>query len=214
MKFDKGIAKKYRRSIDDAMQTILEKGNRNHQLIMQAILDSDMIICVSPAAKMGGASGITGVTNPAMTNERIMSERLSLEEAFKECFLTIAKETIDGGGQRGCEGTFVHEGRHAYDFARAIASFSDSDVNPLSIFNPTRYELEWEAHLAAGEYCLQIGKDDYLQEGLSILILGEKDGQYFVSEDGIRRRLLESYNMSEDGDQGEPVTEMFGLVIK
>jgi hypothetical protein len=214
MKFDKGIAKKYRQSIDDAMQTILEKGNESHQLVMRAILNSQMIICVHPAAKMGYASGITGITNPAQTNERIMSERLSVNEAFKECFLTIAKETIDTGGQRGCEGTFVHEGRHAYDFARAISSFTDTDINPLSIFNPTRYELEWEAHIAAGEYALRIGTEEFIREGLDIMILEERDGQLFVSEEGIKRRLLQSYSMSADGNQGEPVTEMFGLVIK
>lgn len=214
MKFDKGIAKKYRQSIDDAMETILEKGNQNHQIVMQAILDSNIVICVHPAAKMGYASGIAGVTNPNETNKRVLSERLSVKEAFKECYLTIAQETIDTGGQRGCEGTFVHEGRHAYDFARAISSFSDTDVNPLSIFNPTRYELEWEAHIAAGEYALRIGSEEFIREGLDIMILGERDGNYFVSEEGIKRRLLESYNMSLDSNQGEPVTEMFGLVIK
>jgi len=213
MKFDKGIAKKYRKSIDEAMETILEKGNRFHQSVIRTILDSEVLICVHPVSKMH-ASGIAGVIDPERTNARILSERLSVREAFKECYITIAKETIDTGGQRGCEGTFVHEGRHAYDFARAISSFSETDINPLSIFNPTRYELEWEAHIAAGEYALQIGSEEFIQEGLDIMILEERDGNYFVSEAGIKRRLLQSYEMSEDGNQGEPVTEMFGLVIK
>ncbi len=164
MKFDKGIAKKYRRSMEDAFQTILEQGNREHQRVMKLILDSKMIICCFPVSKVH-ASGIAGVTNPKRTNERIMSESLSLQEAASEVFITIAQETIDTGGQRGCEGTFVHEGRHAFDFAQAISSFSDTDVNPLGIFNPSRYELEWEAHKTAGDYMLQIGKDEYIQEG-------------------------------------------------
>lgn len=213
MKFDKGIAKKYRKSIEDAFDTILNKGNRDHQRVMKLILDSKMIICCFPVSKVH-ASGITGVTNPARTNERIMSERLSLQEAAAEVFITIAQETIDTGGQRGCEGTFVHEGRHAFDFAQAISSFSDTDINPLGIFNPTRYELEWEAHVTSGDYMLQIGKDEYIQEGLDLMILEQKNGKPIVSETGIKRRLLQSYNMSETGNRGEPVTEMFGLRIK
>lgn len=213
MKFDKGIGKKYRKSIDEAFQTILDKGNQNHKRVMKMILDSKMTICVFPVSKVN-ASGIAGVTNPRQTNERIREERLSLLDAFEDVFITIAEETIDTGGQRGCEGTFVHEGRHAFDFAQAIASFSEADVNPLSVFNPTRYELEWEAHKTAGEYMIQIGKDEYIQEGLDLMVLEEKNGKIIVSEDGIKRRLLNSYNMSEDGNQGEPVSEMFGLRFK
>lgn len=213
MKFDKGIAKKYRKSIEDAFQTILDKGNDSHKRVMKLIIDSKMTICCFPVSKVN-ASGITGVTNPHRTNERIMSERLSLLEAAGEVFITIAQETIDTGGQQGCEGTFVHEGRHAFDFAQAISSFSETDVNPLSIFNPTRYELEWEAHITSGDYLLRIGTDSYLKEGLDLMILGQNNGKFFVSEDGIKRRLLQSYNMSEDGNRGEPVHEMFGLKIK
>lgn len=213
MKFDKGIAKKYRKSIESAFETILDKGNEAQQRVMDLIIDSKMTVCVFPVRKVNG-SGIAGVTNPRRTNERIMSGRLGLLEAFDDVFITLAEETIDTGGQRGCEGTFVHEGRHAFDFAQAISSFSETDINPLSIFNPTRYELEWEAHLTAGDYMLQIGKDEYIQEGLDLMILEQKNGKYFVSQAGIKRRLLESYNMSEDGNQGEPVSEMFGLKIK
>ena len=213
MKFDKGIARKYRQSIEDAFQTILDKGNADHRRVVNLILDSKMTICVFPVSKVQ-ASGITGVTDPGRANDLIMSERLSLEKAAAEVFITIAEETIDTGGQRGCEGTFVHEGQHAFDFAQAIASFSDTDVNPLSIFNPSRYELEWEAHKTSGEYMLRVGKDEYLQEGLDLMILGEREGKFFVSEEGIKRRLWESYNMSEDDNRGELVNEMFGLRIK
>ncbi len=213
MKFDKGIAKKYRKSIEDAFQTILDKGNDSHKRVMKLIIDSKMTICCFPVSKVN-ASGITGVTNPHRTNERIMSERLSLLEAAGEVFITIAQETIDTGGQQGCEGTFVLEGRDSFVFAQAFSSFSDTDINPLSIFNPTRYELEWEAHVTSGDYLLRIGTDSYLKEGLDLMILGQNNGKFFVSEDGIKRRLLQSYNMSEDGNRGEPVHEMFGLKIK
>lgn len=213
MKFDKGINKKYRKSVEDAFETILDKGTKEQKRIQKAIIDSKITICVHPVS-MVNASGQAGVINPERINQRIMSERMSLLDALEEVYITIAEETIDTGFQRGCEGTFVHEGRHAFDFAQAISSFSQTDINPLGIFNPTRYELEWEAHRTSGEYMLQIGKDEYLQEGLDLMILGEKYGKYFVSEEGIKRRLLHSYNMSKDGNQGETVSEMFGLIIK
>ncbi len=209
MKFDKGIAKKYRQSIDNAFDTILEKGNDEHRRVMQAIINSKITICVHPVSLVC-ASGITGIINPAQTNERIASERLSLREALDEVYITIAKETIDTGFQRGCEGTFVHEGRHAYDFAQVIESFSNLDINPLSFFNPTRYELEWEAHRTSAEYLLQIAKDDYLQEGIDLMILNILDGKYNVCYDGIKRRLTENYGLVEN--QGETVSEIYGLM--
>lgn len=213
MRFDIGIAKKYRHSIQDAFQTILQKGDDEHRRVMNAILDSEMKICVLPVSRVQ-ASGITGVTNPRETNKKIMSERLSVRDALGEIFITIAEETIDTGGQRGCEGTFVHEGRHAYDFATAIASFSDTDVNPLGIFNPTLYELEWAAHKTAGDYMLQVNTPDFISEGLQLLILGEADGKCFVNDDGIGCRLRDNYGLEINGNQGAQVTEMFGLKIR
>jgi hypothetical protein len=214
MKFNKGIAKKYHKSIENAFETIIEKGTNQQRLVMQTILDSKMLICVGPLREVV-ASGITGVTNPSATNERIASERLNVKEALGEVFITIAEETIDGGGQRGCEGTFVHEGQHAYDFAQVIESFSNADVNPLSIFDPTLYEMEWAAHKTSGDYLLRIAKDDYLQEGLDLLILGRgDDGRCFVSDDGINHRLRECYNLSSDGNRGNTASEMFGLRLR
>src|SRR5829696_4821128 len=171
MKFDKGIKKKYRKSIEDAFATILDKGNFFHRELIETIVDSEMLICVFPVSKVN-ASGITGVISARKTNDKIESEILSLREAFDEVFITIAEETIDTGGQRGCEGTFVHEGRHAYDFAQTIESFSDADVNPLSLFDPSLYELEWEAHKTSGEYMMCVSLDEYIEEGIQLMILG------------------------------------------
>ncbi|MEP6902616.1 MAG: hypothetical protein ABJA66_12745 [Actinomycetota bacterium] len=210
MKFDKGIAKKYRQSIEDAFATILDKGNERHRRTMNLILNSKMMVCVHPVSKVN-ASGITGVINSAHLNDRIESERLGLQDAFDELFITIAEETIDTGFQRGCEGTFAHENQHAFDFAQVIESFSNADINPLSIFDPNLYELEWEAHLAAGEYALQIGKDEYLEEGVTLMILGRNDSGCFLDRDGIKRRLKESYGMELNGNQGPLASEMIGL---
>ncbi|CAN5302702.1 hypothetical protein BH10ACI1_BH10ACI1_02900 [soil metagenome] len=211
MKFDNGISKKYRQSVEEAFQTILEKGNDEHRRVMKAIIDSDITICVHPVS-MVNASGITGVINPEQTNERITSERLSLRAALGEVYITIAKETIDTGFQRGCEGTFVHEGRHAFDFAQTIESFSNLDINPLSLFDPTLYELEWEAHRVSAEYLLRMARDEYLQEGVDLMILNLHEGIHAVSPEGIKRRLRESYGLIENENQGATVSEMFGLV--
>ncbi|HEY8563362.1 MAG TPA: hypothetical protein VIL74_23490 [Pyrinomonadaceae bacterium] len=212
MIFKQGIAKKYRRSIEDAFETILDRGNEKHRRTARLILESEMVIDVHPARHVGGASGITGAISRSRLNDRIADERLGLLDALGEIFITIAEETIDTGFQRGCEGTFAHENQHALDFAQTIESFSNADVNPLSIFNPSLYEMEWEAHLRAGEYMLQIGKDEYLEEGLALMILGrDAEGRCFVDREGIRRRLKESYNMEAGGNVGGSASEMLGL---
>lgn len=215
MRFENGIADKYRKSVEDAFATIVEKGTPLQQRIAKEILRSDMLVQVKPVSEVN-ASGITGLIDPSVTNGRIEDEHLSLREALGEVYIAIAEETIDTGGQRGCEGTFVHEGRHAYDFAQTIESFSNADVNPLGIFDPTLYELELEAHKISGDYMLCINKDEYLHEGLHLMILGQDEdtGPCYVSDEGIHRRLSESYGLSLNGNQGPRASELLGLRMK
>ncbi len=211
MKFDKGIARKYRKSIEAAFDAMLEQGNESHREIAEMILDSKMRVRVKPVSEIN-ASGVTGLIDAGDTNDRIEDERLSLRDAFDEIYIAIAEETIDIGGQRGCEGTFVHEGRHAFDFARTIVSFSDADVNPLSLFDPTLYELEWEAHRTSGEYMLCVARDEYLEEGIELLILGrEAERGCFLNEEGIRCRLRDSYGLTLDANPGARASELLGL---
>ncbi|CAN5468351.1 MAG: hypothetical protein ACR2M8_03075 [Pyrinomonadaceae bacterium] len=211
MIFDTGIAIKYRQSIDDAFSTILDKGNNFHRFLAGLILESKMLVRVMPVRKIN-ASGLTGLINAGETNDKIASERLSLREALGEVYIAIAEETIDTGGQRGCEGTFIHEGRHAYDFAQTIESFSNADVNPLSIFDPTLYELELEAHKTAGDYMLQVAMEEYLDEGLQLMILGRgEDGACFVDDEGIHCRLRDNYGLTLDGNQGKFASKLLGL---
>ena len=211
MKFDKGIEKKYRRSIEQAFEAMLETGNDSHRSIAQMILDSKMLVRVGPVSQIN-ASGVTGLIDNGDTNDRIEDERLNVDEALAEIYIAIAEETIDTGGQRGCEGTFVHEGRHAFDFARTIASFSDSDVNPLSLFDPTLYELEWEAHKTSGEYMLCVARDEYIEEGLQLLILGqETERGCFLNEEGIGSRLRDNYGLTPDVNPGPRASELLGL---
>lgn len=212
MRFDRGIDKKYRTSIEAAFDAILADGNDMHRRIAKLILDSDMLVRVRPVSEVN-ASGVTGLVDTGDTNDRIEDERLGMLEAFGEIYIAIAEETIDTGGQRGCEGTFVHEGRHAYDFARTIASFSDADVNPLSIFDPTLYELELEAHKTSGEYILCVGRDEYIAEGLDLLILGRDDDAtpFYVNDIGIHTRLLNSYGLDPINNPGPRASELLGL---
>ena len=211
MKFDGGIEKKYRKSIEDAFATIIEKGDDRHRAVMNDIVASEMLIRVQPVAEIN-ASGRTGLISSIATNVRLLRERLSLGDALAEIYIVIAEETL--ASQRGCEGTFVHEGRHAYDFAQTLVSRSNADFNPLGVFDPTLYELEWEAHITAGNYMLCINKPDYLDEGLQLMILGQSaDGSYFLNEDGIKQRLRDSYGLALDGNVGSLASEMMGLRI-
>lgn len=213
MKFDRGITKRYRESVESAVATILEKGNDLHREIIGAIVDSKMLLRVEPVRKIN-ASGVTGLINPVMTNVRMARERLNLRDALAEIYIAIAEETIDTGGQRGCEGTLVHEGRHAYDFAQTLESLSNADINPIGIFNPSLYELEWEAHKTAGDYMLCMNQKEYLDEGLQLMILGlGESGSCFVNDDGIRQRLNDSYGLTKDGNQGSLATEMMGILV-
>ena len=214
MRFDRGIDKKYRKSVEDAFDAIMEHGNDMHRHIARHILKSDMLVRVRPVSEIN-ASGITGLIDRDATNEKIADERIGLREALGEVYIAIAKETIDTGGQRGCEGTFVHEGRHAYDFALTIASYSDADVNPLSVFDPTLYELELEAHKISGDYMIRVGRDEYINEGLDLMILG-RNGDIepcFVDDTGIHQRLCDSYGLLPDGNQGPRVSELLGLRV-
>ena len=215
MKFDKGIAGNYRKSVEDAFAAILAHGTDLQKEIAKHILESNMLVRVAPVSQVN-ASGITGLIDTERTNERIEEEHLSLREALGEVVISIAEETIDTGGQRGCEGTFVHEGRHAYDFARTIESFSNADVNPLSLFDPTLYELELEAHKISGDYMLCINKPEYIDEGLGLMILGRDDdiSPCYVSDDGIHKLLNQSYGLSPDANQGPRASELLGLRLK
>ncbi len=212
MRFEKGIDEKYQRSIEDAFATILAKGNDHHKAVIGAILESQLLVRVRPVSEVN-ASGVTGVINPVMTNIRLKRERMSLIDALGEIYITIAKETIDTGGQQGCEGTFVHEGQHAYDFAQTLESLSNADMNPLGVLNPTLYEMELAAHKSAGDYMLCIDREPYLDEGLQLMILCREDGKCEVDPTGIDRRLRESYGLELNGNQGSLATEMMGIVV-
>ena len=215
MRFGHGIERKYRRSVEEAFDAILAQGNDLHREILGMILESEMLVRVRPVSEIN-ASGVTGLIDRGDTNDKIEDGRLNLLESLGEVYIAIAEETIDTGGQRGCEGTFVHEGRHAYDFARTIESFSMADVNPLSIVDPTLYELELEAHKISGDYMLSVDRDEYIEEGLGLMILGRKDpiAPCYVDDTGIHIRLANSYGLDPVKNPGPRASELLGLRAK
>lgn len=141
MIFNENVQHKYRDAIEEALQTILERGNSGHVETARNILESDVRINFVPLAKIG-CSGVTGVTSFLRTNRRISSETLDPKEALGEIYITFADWTFDVAGQRGCQGTLVHEGLHACDFARIISTFSRAEEDPLELYDLSLYELE------------------------------------------------------------------------
>lgn len=209
MWFNDQMTSSLRYAIDDAFDAIVEKGNANHSRIVNDIRGSNMLINASPVSVVN-ASGITGIIDSEATSEKIAEGRIGIEEALGEVFITFATETL--GSKRGTEGTLVHEMQHAYDFARTIASYSDAGVNPLSIFDPTLYELELAAHRTSGEWMLLVGSDDYVNEGVDLMILGRaQSGPCYLNDDGIHKRLCDSYGLTPEGNQGPRASEMMGL---
>ena len=212
MKFADDVEQKYKQSIENAFAVISEKGDEAQRFIAGEILASEMLICVQPVVKVK-ASGITGVIDPNQTNKKIASEKLSLRDALGEIFITIAAETIDAGGQRGCEGTIIHESRHAFDFARVIEGFSQADDGGTQVFNPTLYELEWAAHKTSGDYMIRIGRAEYLEEGLQLMVLKNANGACEVCDDGIRQRLRQNYALDESDARGATAAEILNLKL-
>jgi len=70
MRFDKGIDKRYRKSVEDAFSTIIEKGNDFHRHMAKQILRSDLLVRVQPVSIVN-ASGVTGLIDTGETNSAL-----------------------------------------------------------------------------------------------------------------------------------------------
>ncbi len=123
MKFADDVQTKYRDAIEEAVETILGKGNKQQRNVAQKVKDTDLLIRFVPLAEIN-CSGVTGVIDNNKTNRRINREPIEVEEAMGEVHITFSDWCWDVAGQRGCQGTLVHEGLHAFDFARMISEFS------------------------------------------------------------------------------------------
>jgi hypothetical protein len=210
MLFDKTVESKYRDAIEEAIDAILERGNDGHKLTARNIRESDVRINFVPLDEIK-CSGVTGLNSMVATNNRIQSETIDLRDALSEVHITFSDWTFDVAGQRGCQGTLVHEGLHACDFARIISSFSKADEEPLDVYDLSLYELEHRAAVASAQYLVLIGKEDYIDDGLKLnLVSLDADGRPFVDTEGIKIRMQNGYGLNEN-EQGIIISRMLGI---
>ena len=210
MKFDAKVESRYRDAIEEAVETILERGNKQQKNVARLAKASDLLIRFVPLAEIN-CSGVTGVIDNNRTNSRIKNEILDIEDALGEVYIAFSDWCWDVAGQRGCQGTFVHEGLHAYDFAKIIASFSRAESEPENVYDLTLYELEHRAAVTSGEYLVRIGKPDFIDDGLQLSLVSlDKSGKPFVDMNGIKQRMQNGYGLNE-AQQGAIMSEMLGL---
>ena len=194
MNFDESVPAEDRRRIEQALQDIKTYGNARQRLTAEFIERTEMTIHLGLARDVRG-SGSVLVDKIIGVNRAISRQRLSIFEAAQFIRLNIARETIDTGGQRGIEGTFVHEGKHALDFALMISTFSTGDEKKY--FNPTAFQREYSAHLTAAFYLMRRG-GEYLEEGVGLGILFQTNGSVSVNRKGIRARLRNNYGLTPE----------------
>ncbi len=136
--------------------------------------------------------------------------------AYSELRLRI--DPVTAQTSVGLEGTLVHESRHAYHIALVISEFSSGKKNP---YNPTRFEVEYAAHLAYIEYVNQAvklnhpDKNAFINQAVNSLQIAKQVGSRLViDEKGIRNRLLNNpYNVSDSskGAMGATVGDIFNI---
>lgn len=195
--------------MNEAVYTILEKGNKQHQHTARCVIESDLNIRFVPLDKIG-CSGVTGVVSSRKTNRRINNEEIDLETALGEIYITFADWTFDVAGQRGCQGTLVHEGLHAVDFAHIISSFSKAESEP-DVFDLSLYELERRAAITSAEYLVRIGLPDFIDDGLKLSLVSlDGNGTPFVDMNGIETRMQNGYGLNAE-NQGTMMSKMLGL---
>ncbi len=182
-----------RQRINQGLDDIKKYGDSQHKKIANFLEDTGIVIYLDVAAKVGGSGSVQLNDQKAAINA-VQEGDLGFEDAAQYVRLNIARETIDTGGQRGIEGTFVHEGKHAMDFALMLSSFSKGIEK--KIFNPTAFHKEYSAHLTAALYLMRRG-GEYADEGIALGLLYRVGDKTKVNRKGIRSRLKNSYGLTE-----------------
>jgi hypothetical protein len=194
MRFDNNVPDADRARIIQALSAIKTYGTPRQKINAQLIEDSEILIRLGKAAWVGG-SGSVSVACAFAINRAISRGMISFFDSWRFVRLKIARETIDTGGQRGIEGTLVHEGKHASDFARMISDFSNG--GETCHFDPTAFQREYSAHLTSAFYLKRRG-GEYEAEGVGLGILFENGGIVSVNPQGIRERLKNNYGLTPD----------------
>ena len=194
MIFNENVPDIDRQRIKQGLDNIKKYGDKFQAKIANFIEDTGIIINLDLASKIGG-SGSVQLSDQRAARKAVQNGELEFEKAAKYVQLNIARETIDTGGQRGIEGTFVHEGKHAMDFALMLSTFSKGIEE--KVFNPTAFQREYSAHLTAAFYLMRRG-GEYTDEGISLGLLYNKNGKIRVNRKGIRSRLKNNYGLSKE----------------
>jgi hypothetical protein len=210
MRFEDGIDDRYGSMLLDAVETIRRIGNSGHRETVDALESGACSIRVVPLDEIG-CSGVTGLIDRHATNRRIAKQKVDMIDALAEVHITFSDWTFDIAGSRGVEGTLVHEGLHACDFARIIASFSEARDDPGALFDLSLYDLEHRAAHASAEYLVLAGKEDYLDEGRKLRLVGiDTYGRPFVDHEGIEARMRNDYKIGPQ-DHGGMMSKRLGL---
>lgn len=193
MKFDaQSVPDIDQRRILQALEDIKNFGDSLQRSTAEFIEQSEISIYIAPVRKVRG-SGSVYIDRIVQAQWAIYRGELTVFEAAKFIRLNIARETIDTGGQRGIEGTLVHEGKHARDFARLIAGFSTGDERKY--FDPTAFQREYSAHLTSAFYLMRRGAE-YAHEGIDLGLLYQNNGKISINRKGIRARLKNNYGLT------------------
>ncbi len=198
MRFHENVSSADRERLNRAVSSIKRFGDRFHIETANFLENTEIVIFVDLAKNVSG-SGSVRLDDEEAAREAVEIGNLGVRDAARFVRLNIARETIDIGGQRGIEGTLVHEGKHARDFALILSSYS----NPTDqkIFNPTAFQREYSAHLTAAFYLMRRG-GEFTEEGLSLGLLLNKAGKISVNKKGIQHRLRNNYGLTEETPGG------------
>ncbi|MFV0388140.1 MAG: hypothetical protein ACK5NT_05235 [Pyrinomonadaceae bacterium] len=194
MIFHENVPEIDKERIISALSDIKKYGTGFHQQTAEFIEKTELVIYLGPATEVRG-SGSVQLDNQRAARRSVEEGNLSVETAARYVRLNIARETIDTGGQQGIEGTLVHEGKHARDFALMLSTYSKQPDSV--IFNPTAYQRELSAHLSAAQY-LRIRGGSYAKEGESLGLLLFDGSDFHVNPKGIRARLRNNYRLTPE----------------
>ena len=202
MKYHEKVPKVDQGRIDQALRDIKRHGDRFQYQTAKFIEETEIVIFLDLAERVGG-SGSVQLDNASAARRAVWNGDLGVFEAARYVRLNIARETIDTGGQRGIEGTFVHEGKHARDFALMLSTYSREDND--KVFNPSAFQRELSAHITSALYLMRRG-GEYTDEGISLGLLHSLNGKVRLNSKGIRARLRNNYGLTPE-DQGGYLNE-------